>query len=43
MKIAESGLKVSTAKDAAREADVVMILVIDEKQAALYSGSIVEG
>ena len=31
----EAGLRVATAKDAAKEADVVMILVNDEKQAAL--------
>ena len=40
--IAESaGLKVATASDAAAEADVIMILVNDEKQARLYQDSIV--
>ncbi|MGE4484341.1 MAG: ketol-acid reductoisomerase [Oscillospiraceae bacterium] len=39
----ESGLKVATAKEAAKEADVIMLLVNDEKQAALYSDSIAEG
>jgi len=39
----EAGLTVMTAKDAAKEADVVMILVNDEKQAALYSESIADG
>jgi ketol-acid reductoisomerase len=39
----EAGLMVTTAKEAAKMADVVMILVNDEKQAALYSESIAEG
>lgn len=39
----EAGLKVATAKDAAKQADVVMLLVNDEKQAALYAESIAEG
>lgn len=35
-----AGLKVATAAQAAKEADLVMILVNDEKQAALYAESI---
>ncbi len=34
----ESGLKVMTSQDAAKEADVVMILVPDEKQGKIYEG-----
>ncbi len=34
------GLKVMTAADAARQADIIMILINDEKQAALYKESI---
>ncbi|MEN6340610.1 MAG: ketol-acid reductoisomerase [Clostridiaceae bacterium] len=41
-KAEEAGLKVATAKDAAKMADVVMLLVNDEKQAALYQESIAE-
>ena len=36
----EAGLKVATAKDAAAEADIIMILINDEKQAVLYQESI---
>lgn len=36
----EAGLKVMTAADAAKAADIIMILVNDEKQAALYKESI---
>ena len=39
----ENGLTVATAKDAAKAADVIMLLVNDEKQADLYSESIAEG
>ncbi|MFA5570055.1 MAG: ketol-acid reductoisomerase [Sphaerochaetaceae bacterium] len=39
----EAGLKVMTAKDAAKQSDVIMMLVNDEKQAALYSESIAPG
>lgn len=40
-KLAEAaGLKVSTAKDASAQADVIMILVNDEKQVQLYEESI---
>ncbi len=39
----EAGFKVYTAKEAAKLADVVMILVNDEKQAALYADSVAEG
>ena len=39
----EAGLQVATAKEATRRADVVMILVNDEKQSALYAESIAEG
>jgi len=42
-KAEEASLKVATAKDAAKQADVVMLLVNDEKQAALYTESIAEG
>lgn len=36
----EAGLKVATAADAAAEADIIMILINDEKQVALYEESI---
>jgi len=36
----EAGLKVKTAFEAAKEADIIMILVNDEKQPALYKESI---
>lgn len=39
-KAEEAGLKVMTAEDAVKNADVVMILVNDEKQAKLYKESI---
>ena len=39
-KAEEAGLKVATAADAAKAADVIMILINDEKQAALYKESI---
>ncbi|TJX14442.1 ketol-acid reductoisomerase [Tissierella creatinini] len=39
-KAAEAGLKVMTAAQAAEEADVIMILINDEKQVALYEESI---
>lgn len=39
-KAAEAGLKVATAADAAAEADVIMILINDEKQVALYEKDI---
>ncbi len=39
-KAAEAGLKVMTAAEAAAEADVVMILINDEKQVALFEESI---
>ncbi len=39
-KAADAGLKVTTAADAAAEADVIMILINDEKQVALYEESI---
>lgn len=39
-KAEEAGLRVMTATDAAREAQVIMILINDEKQAALYEESI---
>ena len=39
-KAAEAGLKVMTASEAAEEADIVMILINDEKQVALYEESI---
>ena len=35
-----AGLKVATASDAAKAADIIMILVPDEKQAAIYNNSI---
>ena len=38
-----AGLKVMTAKDAAAAADVIMILINDEKQAKLYKESIAPG
>jgi ketol-acid reductoisomerase len=41
-KAEEAGLRVATAKDAAKQADVVMLLVNDEKQAALYTESLSE-
>ena len=39
-KAESAGLKVATAKQAAKEADIVMMLVNDEKQADLYRESI---
>lgn len=39
---AEAGLKVATAKDASKWADVIMMLVNDEKQVELYEKSIKE-
>ncbi len=39
-KAEEAGLKVATAADAAKMADVIMILINDEKQAQLYKESI---
>lgn len=39
-KAEEQGLKVTTAAQAAQQADIIMILVNDEKQAALYTESI---
>jgi ketol-acid reductoisomerase len=36
----EAGLKVATAADAAKAADIIMILVPDERQAAIYKDSI---
>ncbi len=39
----EAGLKVATAADASRQADIVMILVNDEKQPKLYKESIEPG
>jgi ketol-acid reductoisomerase len=36
----EAGLKVMTASDAAKAADIIMILINDEKQPALYEASI---
>jgi ketol-acid reductoisomerase len=39
-KAEDAGLRVKTAAEAAREADFIMILVNDEKQAALYRESI---
>lgn len=36
----EAGLTVKTAADAAKEADIIMILINDEKQAALYEKDI---
>jgi ketol-acid reductoisomerase len=42
-KAEEAGLEVKTAKEAAAAADFIMILVNDEKQAALYRESILPG
>lgn len=42
-KAEEAGLRVMTAADAAKAADVIMILVNDEKQAKLYTESIEPG
>lgn len=42
-KAEEAGLKVETAAQAAKDADIIMILVNDEKQAALYEESIASG
>ncbi len=42
-KAEEAGLQVMTAADAAKAADVIMMLVNDEKQAKLYSESIESG
>ncbi len=42
-KAEEAGLRVMTAADAAKEADVIMMLVNDEKQAKLYAESIEPG
>lgn len=42
-KAEEAGLTVTTAKEAAKQADIIMILVNDEKQAALYKESILPG
>ena len=39
-KAEEAGLKVMVAADAAKAADIIMILINDEKQAALYAESI---
>lgn len=39
-KAEEAGLKVMTSSDAAKAADIIMILVNDEKQAALYEENI---
>ena len=39
-KAEKAGLKVMTAADAAKEADIIMILINDEKQAKLYKESI---
>jgi ketol-acid reductoisomerase len=39
----EAGLKVATAADAAKQADIIMILVNDEKQPNLYKDSIEPG
>lgn len=39
-KAAEAGLKVTTAAEAAAEADIIMILINDEKQVKLYEESI---
>lgn len=39
-KAEEAGLKVMTAADAAANADIIMILINDEKQAAMYKESI---
>src|SRR5574344_903740 len=42
-KAEEAGLKVMTAADAAKAADIIMILINDEKQAKLYKESIEPG
>ena len=42
-KAEEAGLRVMTASDAAKAADVVMMLVNDEKQSKLYAESIEQG
>ena len=42
-KAEKAGLTVMTAADAAKEADFIMILINDEKQAKLYTESIKEG
>ncbi|ONI41674.1 ketol-acid reductoisomerase [Candidatus Epulonipiscium fishelsonii] len=42
-KAEDAGLKVMTAKEAAKAADIIMILVNDEKQAKLYKESIEPG
>lgn len=42
-KAEDAGIKVTTALQAANECDIIMILVNDEKQAALYSESIAPG
>lgn len=39
-KAEEAGLKVATASDAAKQADIIMILINDEKQPKLYKESI---
>lgn len=39
-KAEEAGLKVATAAEAAKQADIIMILINDEKQAKLYKESI---
>lgn len=39
-KAEEAGLRVTTAAEAAKQADIIMMLVNDEKQAALYKESI---
>ena len=39
----EAGLKVAVAADAAKAADIIMILINDEKQAKLYKESIQQG
>src|SRR5690554_3868615 len=36
----QAGLKVAVADEAAKQADIIMLLVNDEKQAALYQDSI---
>ena len=42
-KAQEAGLEVKTAAEAAKDADVIMLLVNDEKQAALYEKDILPG
>ncbi|MGI6432800.1 MAG: ketol-acid reductoisomerase [Sphaerochaetaceae bacterium] len=42
-KAQEAGLKVATAAEAAKEADIIMMLVNDEKQGKLYSEAIEAG